>query len=297
MKTDLTPDTPDAYRTVTEALHRTPLDLRLVMALAGGRAPNAREEQMMDKLKAERGDSLYSDMLYALTRHTFPTRQAITLWADIVKHREALKNTLGRDVGITVAAHDYVCNVSGLLRNMGLIEEGKFIQLTQVASHDGLTGLYDKMTFERILTEQLAIQARHKRPCTLVMADIDYFKKLNDTHGHADGDIVLAQVAKILAQHCRATDTPGRIGGEEFAVILPENDANGGMVFAERVRAAVQTYFTDTPYKVTISVGVAGITPAADTLNQSKDILIRNADTALYVSKHSGRNRVSLAQT
>lgn len=285
----------DGYTMLAEASHRAPLDVRLVVALAGGRDLNAREQQMMDKLQAERGESLFSDMLYAMTHHTFPTRQAKTLWAEIGLHRQALNQKLGRDVGITLAAHDYLTNVSGTLRGLTLVEENTFRTLEQVASRDGLTGLFDKTTFNRLLADQLAIQARHSRPCTLVAADIDHFKKLNDTHGHADGDIVLAQVAKIIAQHCRASDIAGRVGGEEFSVVLPEVDAAGGQVFAERVRAAVQTYFADTPYAVTLSLGVASMVPQGGThLAAEQDTLARRADTALYASKNAGRNRVSV---
>ena len=266
---------------------RQPIDLRMVMAMAGERELNAREQQVVDKLKQERGESLFSDMLYTLTRRHFPSRQAKTLWADITGHRLNLKKLLGRDPTLPVAAHDYLTNVSGLLRNVGMIEEGQFNVLASVAVHDGLTGMFDKTTFAQILADELHRATRYGRPLTLVMADIDHFKKLNDTHGHADGDVVLQQVAGIIKKHCRTTDIAGRFGGEEFAVLLPEIKPEAAAMFAERVRAAVENQFAGGPYAVTLSLGLTG-TQAEDT----PTTLIKRADAALYAAKHGGRNRV-----
>lgn len=273
-----------------ELAQRTPLDLRLVNAIAGERDMNARERQMVDKLKNERGEGLFSDMLYTLTRRNFPSRQAKTLWAEIGNHRNGLRNMLGRDPGLTLAAHDYLTNVSGLMRNVGMIEEGKFNLLATVAVHDGLTGLFDKTTFTQMMKDELERALRYQRPMTLVMGDIDHFKALNDTFGHADGDVVLREVAGIIQKHCRSTDVAGRFGGEEFAVLLPESTTETGRVFAERVRTAIETTFAGGPYKTTISLGVAAAEAGDDTT-----ALTKRADAALYEAKHSGRNRVCVA--
>lgn len=276
---------------VAEITRKQPLDLRLVMGLAGERNLNAREEQTLEKLKQERGEGLFADMLYALTHKSFPSRQAKTLWAEIGNHRDTLKKLLGRDPGISLATHDYLSNISGLMKGAGLIEETKFATLATVASRDGLTGLYDKTTFARLLKDELARQARYGRPATLLMVDIDHFKKLNDTFGHADGDVVLAEVAGIIEQQVRSTDSCGRFGGEEFCVVMPEVDAHAGMLLAERIRAAVEKTFAATPYKTTVSVGVATATPGVNA-----DDLARAADKALYDAKRGGRNRVCAAQ-
>jgi diguanylate cyclase (GGDEF)-like protein len=266
------------------------MELRLVMALAGERDLNARELHVVEKLKAERGEGLYADMLYALTHKSFPTKQAKLLWAEIGEHRAKLLKQLGRDPGIPLAAHDYMCNIAGLMKQTGLIEEQKFALLATTACHDGLTGLYDKTTWSRLLADELQRQARFGRPVTLVLADIDKFKLLNDTFGHADGDAVLAQVAEIIAQQARSTDVCGRFGGEEFGVYLPEVGVQAGQLLAERIRAAVETKFADTPYQTTISLGVAAAQPGV-----SADDLVRAADAALYAAKGNGRNRTELA--
>lgn len=276
---------------VAEFTRQQPLDLRLVMALAGERGLNAREEQMVERLKQERGEGLFADMLYALTRKSFPTKQAKTLWAEIGDHRMNLRQTLGRDPGVTLAAHDYLVNISGLLKGAGLIEEQKFQTLATSASRDGLTGLYDKTTFARILQDELTRQARYGRPVTLALVDIDHFKKLNDTFGHADGDAVLAQVAELIAGQARGSDSCGRFGGEEFGVVLPEVDTYAGKLLAERIRSAVEKAFEGTPYKTTVSVGVATGTPGV-----KPEDLVRAADSALYAAKRGGRNRVDVAK-
>lgn len=275
---------------VAEFTRQIPLDLRLVMGLAGERDLNAREQQVVEKLQQERGESLYADMLYTLTRKCFPSRQARLLWGEIGDHRKKLQEILHRDPGVTLAAHDYLVNVSGLLKGAGLIEEQKFQTLATVASRDGLTGLYDKTTFARLLTDELARQARFGRPVTLILVDIDFFKRLNDTFGHADGDVVLAQVADIIARQARSTDSCGRFGGEEFGVVMPEADGHSGAILAERIRTAVERFFVDTPYGVTVSVGVA-----TGSSGVTADDLVRAADTALYDAKHAGRNCVRTA--
>ena len=272
------------------------LDLRLVLAMAGKRELTAREQAIVDKITTERGESLFADMLYTLTRKSFPTRQAKQWWHDILAHQETLKGQLGRDPGLILAAHDYLTNIVGQLKGVGLIEETKFLHLTAVATRDGLTGLFDKSTFHRILTEELARQSRHARLVSLVMIDIDHFKKLNDTFGHADGDVALTQVAEVITEQIRTTDSVGRFGGEEFSVVLPETDAQAAGILAERIRIAIEKRFAGTPWKLTVSLGVACIQPEAqDAHTDLSDTLIRTADKALYEAKNAGRNQVMVA--
>ncbi len=266
------------------------LDVRIVAAIAGDRELNAREQSIIDRLKSDRGESLFSDMLYILTHKTFPSRQAKTLWLEIAGHRASLEQKLGRDPGIVVSAHDYLTNISGLLKTVGLIEETKLTNLRDVARRDGLTGLFDKATFLRQLKEELERRQRYEMHMTLVMLDIDHFKKLNDTHGHADGDIVLTQVADIIQNQARTTDIAARYGGEEFSVILPGVSAKEGTIFAERTRAAVEAAFQHSGYMVTISAGVAQALG-----EDTADSLIRRTDAKLYTAKHQGRNQVCTA--
>lgn len=265
------------------------LDLRLITALAGDRELNAREQGIVAKLKEERGESLYSDVLYTLTHKTFPSRQAKLVWQEIKAHRAHLTRLLKRDPGISVTAHDYLTNITQQLKNAAIIEESKFTTLRDVARRDGLTGLFDKASFLRHLDTEIERTQRYNTPLTLIMADIDHFKHLNDTFGHADGDIALTQVAHILQQSARATDTVARYGGEEFAVIMPGVTTKEALVYAERVRAAVEEAFKDT-FKTTISLGIATVSSE----NATRDSLVRKADEQLYKAKRNGRNQVSV---
>ena len=158
-------------------------------------------------------------------------------------------------------------------------------QLLALASTDPLTGLPNLRTFTQRLGDEVVKARRHSRPLSLMMIDIDHFKLINDTHGHEVGNQVLIEIARRLAGLARGEDTVARVGGEEFAWILPESDARGAYWVAERARAAV----AETPFRgvghLTISAGVCEIDEAA-----YPDELFRRADAALYSAKAQGRN-------
>ena len=156
------------------------------------------------------------------------------------------------------------------------------------ARTDSLTGLSNRRAFDDELKRRLSEWQRKQTPCTLVMLDIDFFKKFNDTHGHQVGDEVLRQVAKVLSATSREMDVPCRYGGEEFGVILPGTDAASACKVAERIRAAVEASTTvceGKSLKVTCSLGLASFAGEDDAAR-----LIRRADDALYASKKAGRN-------
>jgi diguanylate cyclase (GGDEF)-like protein len=282
----------DSVDDLADKLTELDLDLRMVLALAGDRDLNAREALIVEKLRTERGENLFSDMLYALTHKAFPSRQAKTVWGEIDAHRQNLKEKLGRDPGISVAAHDYLTNRSGLLKNVTLIEDAKLNSLADVATHDGLTGLMDKATFTRRTREELERQHRYGGFLSLLLVDIDHFKKLNDTFGHADGDIVLQQVAEVIRSQARTTDITGRIGGEEFGILLIGVNQSEGLTFAERLRHAIEQRFKETPYRLTISAGLA---ESSREQHLNADALFRLTDAELYRAKEEGRNKVCVS--
>jgi diguanylate cyclase (GGDEF)-like protein len=168
-------------------------------------------------------------------------------------------------------------------------------QAERLATTDGLTGLSNRRSFTAQLQARHREAERYKKPLSLLLLDIDHFKKVNDTYGHPAGDAVLRGVALAARTQARETDLCARYGGEEMAFILPETDARGAMVIAERVRAAVAAAQHPTEsgnIRVTVSVGVA--TSPAD--GDSPEALLEAADKALYRAKQAGRNRVEAAR-
>ena len=160
-------------------------------------------------------------------------------------------------------------------------------RVQRMAATDGLTGVANRRTFEETLGKEIARAGRRGDDLSLLMLDIDHFKRLNDTHGHQTGDAVLRRVARTLGESCREFDTAARYGGEEFAVVLPGTTPEQAAVIAERLRAALAGDATEP--RVTVSIGAASFPTAAT----GPDELIAAADKALYASKHRGRDRVT----
>ncbi len=162
---------------------------------------------------------------------------------------------------------------------------------------DALTGLYNRRDFDRRWNAELARARRFGLPLTLLMADIDHFKSVNDDFGHAAGDQVLVAIGRLICESLRASDLPARYGGEEFAIIAPHTGPQSALVLAERVRHTVEQRAHQAlgkaaaDRKVTISIGVAGCDNAA----QGCERLFERADEALYAAKRGGRNRVVVA--
>ncbi|MFC1477059.1 HDOD domain-containing protein [candidate division KSB1 bacterium] len=165
-------------------------------------------------------------------------------------------------------------------------------QLEELALTDGLTGLYNHRFFYEMLQKEYANSSRHNLPLGALMLDIDYFKKINDTFGHQEGDKILQGVGKLLKSTLRHGDYAARYGGEEFALLLPNTDMKESILAAERIRKLIEkTAFTKkiAKGKVTISAGVSCL---VDNNYANYNTLIEAADQALYKAKGSGRNRV-----
>jgi diguanylate cyclase (GGDEF)-like protein len=175
--------------------------------------------------------------------------------------------------------------------------QSKAKTLEKKAERDALTGLYNRAYFDRTLDECMQTARVGGPPVSLIIADIDHFKAVNDTHGHLAGDRTLAGVAKVLAAQLRARDVATRYGGEEFALILTEAGPAVAASVAERVRRAVEETKFDIgdgkQIQVTISLGVATVPPRAPV---GEEALIGAADAAMYIAKRSGRNRVATGE-
>ena len=167
--------------------------------------------------------------------------------------------------------------------------------LRMQATHDVLTGLFNRAAIFDILERELARRYREGMTLSIIMADLDGFKQINDTYGHQAGDAVLREVARRMHASLRSYDAIGRYGGEEFLIVLPRCDISQAMDLAERVRAQVSREAMDISQgyvQVTSSIGVAASGGASEV---DTDSLIHAADKALYRAKHKGRNRVELA--
>ncbi len=190
---------------------------------------------------------------------------------------------------LALAALALVC---GVLRGALIFRENRRLlaSATRESLTDGLTGLYNHRTFQERFSQLIERSARHGKKCTLILTDIDHFKKVNDTYGHDVGDVVIKGLGDILKRVKRTTDSVARFGGEEFVLLCEETDAKGAMLLAERIREELgRTVFPtpNGPLSVTCSLGVATFPDAG----RDWETMFKAADEALYASKRGGRNR------
>ena len=178
--------------------------------------------------------------------------------------------------------------VAGLL--IGLLKrhvDALVLRLADTASTDPLTGVLNRRGFREYFDLEIERAKRSGRSLSVVAVDVDHFKQVNDRFGHDAGDSALILMAEVLSDTSRRIDTTGRMGGEEFAVLLPNSDARGAYIYAERLRAEVRDAFAEQPFQLTVSVGIASYPNHGDTLES----LLTAADEALYAAKRLGRDR------
>lgn len=181
------------------------------------------------------------------------------------------------------------------LENLTKELEDKNRLLENLANIDGLTGIYNHRYFQNILDQEINRATRKQLSISIVMLDIDHFKKINDTYGHQVGDFILIELAKILKNNIRKYDTLARYGGEEFIIILPETQLGEALNVANKIRLVIEENTFDDgreTYKITASLGVAESQPATED-DFSKSKFISKADEALYNAKDGGRNQVA----
>ncbi len=164
-------------------------------------------------------------------------------------------------------------------------------QLQKMAYTDSLTHIYNRLHMTHFLEAEIDRTKRYGGKFSLILFDLDYFKKINDEHGHQTGDRILQQIARLVSQANRDADILARYGGEEFLILASATGINGAVKHAERLRHDIEHYNFDLPRQVTASFGVAEFKPEQDNLNS----LIRRTDIALYNAKGRGRNCVAQA--
>lgn len=170
------------------------------------------------------------------------------------------------------------------------------VKLRELATTDPLTGLFNRRQFWELGTREIGRSNRYGNPLSVVMLDIDHFKSVNDTYGHDEGDRVLQLLSRILRSQLRKVDIAGRLGGEEFAILLPNTSLPAARSLAERLRLEVETASLRTNGRIlrfTVSIGVA----EAESASTALEGLLKRADVALYCAKNLGRNRVEAAES
>ncbi len=263
------------------------LSLDFIAAFAGDRDLTGADLSAIEETRGRRGRNLYSDIMFTLTHQHFPADHAERLWTRLIEHKYHMSAQLGRNIGITVAAVDYLANIDQQISAPTVISQTKLAMIAEIAVKDGLTGLYDATTAIHRLEQEIARARRYRQSVAVIMIDIDNFKGINDKHGHPMGDRVITSVARLLLELTRELDVCARYGGEEFMVVLPQTLAEDASAIAERIRQSVEETF-NTGMRVTLSLGVAAYPAHAD----AAPGLIQRADEALYRAKSAGKNRV-----
>lgn len=185
-----------------------------------------------------------------------------------------------------IAFCDILCQQVAL----GLIQQRSLEQLKEMATTDELTGLKNRRMFFEVAHDAAKRAKRYNNSLSILLIDLDHFKRINDTYGHPAGDEVLRRIGELLEGHARETDLAARYGGEEFAMLLAFTDENGAYTLAERIRKAasgLRVKWDDLPIKVTVSIGLTQLDG-----HQTVEQMLEHADQALYRAKESGRNRV-----
>lgn len=235
---------------------------------------------------SESPDNGHALLLLSLTNEEFTEDEAEHLWVNIQHHRKSMTQLLKRDVGISVAALDYMTNIKNVMSDPVLIEESKSNDLAEIATNDLLTGLLTRDIFDVIYSKEISITRRNEKLLSLAMIDIDDFKKINDDYGHQAGDKVLSVIGDMINKGIRDMDVAARYGGEELVILMPDTAVETAYDVANRIRGDIEKTIVDS-ITITVSIGVSEF----DHDDESDD-LIKKADEALYKAKSSGKNAV-----
>lgn len=258
-------------------LHSVPWDL----AILDRRLPDMDGVELCAELKA---------------KPEFKARYVILLTGDTEQEDKVMGLDLGADDYITkpFQSAELLARIRAAKRIVDLqkelMETNKRLELLSIT--DGLTKLFNHRHFQDELARAFEESERYGRPLSLAIVDLDFFKKVNDTYGHAIGDEVLKRVSHIFQESIRSTDLAARYGGEEFAVMMPETDLAEAIAFAEKIRGLVEGHAIETQagaIPVTVSIGVASVPHSH--IHSAKELVVA-ADKALYRAKRNGRNQV-----
>jgi two-component system cell cycle response regulator len=237
-----------------------------------------------------RHQELLARILGAFVYIKFGENEARGHWEKILHHYDMLLERVSPSIGILSAVYDYFLNQTDFFKNPLLIDHNLFYLIKKYAVVDSLSGVFNRNYFEIVLKKEIKRAIRYNKIFTLILFDIDNFKRINDRNGHVFGDSVIRHCAGLLKESCREEDIVCRYGGEEFVFFLPETPCLGAYHFAERVRRRVKDDLFLKNHEITLSGGIAEYPHDGQTVLN----LLRCADSALYRAKAEGKDRVSL---
>jgi diguanylate cyclase (GGDEF)-like protein len=263
---------------------------------------------------ARSGDNLYSELLYYLTYRRFGAEQAESVWRAVMKHKHRMSEALGRKVSFRVAALDYLTNRNIILRNVRIIAKPEFEGILSYVNRDEVTAVHNRRYFNEVLGHEVHRARRYGSPLSLLILDLDDFKRINDTRGHVEGDAILRKVGRLLRDNTRQTDIVCRYGGDEFAVLLPETNGSDAYTLAERIRKAPGRVGLGVPEaeprplgprelragepvdegREPLTFSIGGATFPADC--DEAEELVALADQMCLDAKRKGKNRVSMCE-
>ena len=277
--------------TVDYKIEGRDVEVKLLRALALGAKRSVEIQLLLDSQLGGKAD--YQALSLLQGDISVPDDRAQATFERLRQHQLRLKSSLGRVVGIKTAAMDFLENIERALNLKDDEQALTYAQLAQIAFQDHLTGLANYRYFIRRFNEEIKRADRYHHLVSLVMLDLDHFKRFNDSFGHLAGNRALEHVAVLLRAQVRETDLVARYGGEEFAIILPETTKFEAFDLSQRIREQVAANLVELaegpPQQVTVSIGLATYPRDA----RGVDSVLGGADEALYASKHAGRNCVS----
>ncbi len=249
--------------------------------------------EQIEKLTARHGSTVYPVLIHILTGLQLSADEAIQHWDAIRRHHAFMRERLQRDVSLQTVLCDYFCTVTGVLRNVKLIDISEYEQTVSQSRIDHITGLYNRRVFNELFEREVSMAQRHGTDLSLLFFDIDDFKDVNDRYGHLAGDEVLRQVSRIFQATRRNEDIVARFGGEEIVVLLPHTGKQPALILGERIRRRIERLeiiYDNHRIRVTVSGGLASFPFDC----AGADSLQRDADQAMYQAKYSGKNQISL---
>ncbi len=263
----------------------------LMQKLYCGQGEDALLLRYLDIQKSD-SEQFFSTYMKLLCEIDMDEEEAKYHYKQIQHHEAKLERAAGRTLGFRVAMLDYLLNINPKLECPKIIEFSTYTTMLAQTTLDGLTGVFNRRYFDNQLCIEINRSKRYNHTFSLLLLDIDDFKKVNDTYGHTAGDHVLEEFAGILKNHLRSEDIAARYGGEEFTLLLPQTDLKGAKIFAERLLEKAGDFLYSGGIRVTFSGGIANYPHHGI----SEKELIETADKGLYESKLRGKNRITVLQ-